>query len=130
MTEELFKFNLNVLLVDDQVLCLRIATIILKMMGCNVTIASGGMEALKIFHSSRCFDVIILDIQMPDVSGLQVLKEFQEVYSEIPPVVAFTSTSVLGNEWFFKKQGFDYYLSKPITLKAVLDAFLTLGLRS
>lgn len=67
----------TILFIDDDLIALSIAELMLKDLGYNVTIASGGKEGLQKLEQ-QTFDLIFLDLMMPDIYGLDVLKCIKE----------------------------------------------------
>lgn len=75
-TEELF-FDANVLIVEDNPLNQKVAKIMLQELGCTVEIADDGSKALKLFAAKQ-FDLIFMDIGLPDLDGLSVMRLIRE----------------------------------------------------
>ena len=80
----------TVLIVDDEPALRHTLTRVLQTAGCNVTAAASGAEALHLLVSGG-FDLIYLDIHLPDINGLDVLKEIHQRQPDVP-VILFTPT--------------------------------------
>lgn len=103
---------MNILLVEDSLITAEYTAFALRSIGCEVTIAFDGLEALEKLNQLKSkLDIIILDIEMPIVDGFSVLKKLKEKYNDQLPFVCAFSTLI--NEKNFKEHGFDHYLSKP-----------------
>jgi len=104
----------RVLLVDDNPVNLTLASELIRLWGHEVVAAGHGSEALELFTRQR-FDLIILDIQMPDIDGVSLLGMMRERDpGNRTPIVALTA-NVLNNEADrLLDLGFDYFLGKPI----------------
>ncbi len=114
--------QLEILLVEDVELNITVATAVLEKMGHRVTVARDGAEALQ-QAADHSFELILLDIQLPDMSGFEVAAHLRDRYGEdTPPLVALTANSVR-DQSEYHEQGMDAALSKPLSskrLKAVL----------
>ncbi len=114
----------QVLLVDDNQINLTLGGELIRLWGHQTTEAIHAQQALTLYRKNN-FDLIILDIQMPDIDGTDLLKLMREEKPEdSTPVVALTANIMQDEAERLLKLGFDYYLSKPIDeekLKAILD---------
>ncbi|SDL03643.1 PAS domain S-box-containing protein [Catalinimonas alkaloidigena] len=103
----------RVLLVDDNPINRKVASEILRKAGCDVVTASNGAEALATVGNDS-FELIFMDIQMPDMDGVTAMKKLREQHKQLPPIIAMTAYSMQGDEDKFIQSGMDDYLSKPI----------------
>ena len=104
----------RVLLVDDNQVNLKLASELIRLWGHHVTEAEHGSRALEIYRQQR-FDLIVLDIQMPDIDGVSLLQMMREHNPEDQtPVIALTANVLNDEADRLLELGFDYYLSKPI----------------
>ena len=121
--------NLNVkrkrvLLVDDNQVNLKLASELIRLWGHEVVEADHGSKAMELYQQQK-FDLIILDIQMPDIDGTSLLLMMREHDPEDDtPVVALTANILNHEAERLLDLGFDYYLSKPIdevSFRSLLD---------
>jgi len=108
--------TLNVLLVDDNVVNRQLGARLLEKQGHTVTVATGGREALQILEDAR-FDVVVMDVQMPDVDGLQAtttIRAAEEKTGAHLPIIAMTAHAMSGDRERCLQAGMDGYVSKPI----------------
>ncbi|MDH3535519.1 MAG: ATP-binding protein [Gammaproteobacteria bacterium] len=114
----------KVLLVDDNPVNLKLGSELIRLWGHQVTEAEHGAEALDIYRQ-REFDLIILDIQMPDIDGVSLLQMMRDHYPEDQtPIVALTANVLNDEADRLLELGFDYFLEKPIDeekFRALLD---------
>ena len=104
----------RVLLVDDNQVNLKLASELIHLWGHEVTEAEHGSQALDIYRAQD-FDLIILDIQMPDIDGVSLLQMMREHDpDDQTPVVALTANVLNDEADRLLELGFDYFLSKPI----------------
>src|SRR5499427_8970008 len=121
----------TVLIVEDNELNMKLFHDLLEAHGYQTVGTRNGIEALDLARKHRP-DLILMDIQLPEVSGLEVtkwLKEDPELKAS--PVVAFTAFAMKGDEERIRQGGCEAYLSKPISVSKFIDTirrFLGLGL--
>jgi two-component system sensor histidine kinase BarA len=117
----------TVLLVDDNQVNLKLAGELIRLWGHQVVEADHADEALELYKNQH-FDLIILDIQMPDIDGPTLLKMMREHEpGDTTPVVALTANILNQEAQRLLDLGFDYYLSKPIDeekFRSLLDGDL------
>lgn len=121
ISEEHFtKITPKVLLVDDNPVNQQVAIEILKKSGCEVIAASSGPEAIEKVKNNR-FDVVFMDIQMPEMNGVAATKHLKEMsIKNLPPIVAMTAYAMKEDEEKFIRQGLDDYIAKPIRAKKLI----------
>jgi signal transduction histidine kinase/CheY-like chemotaxis protein len=112
---------LRILLIEDNVVNQRLAARLLEKNGHTVQIASSGREALAALEHER-FELAIMDVQMPDIDGLNVTRIIRERESrgrrgsttDRLPIIAMTANAMSGDRERCLDAGMDGYLSKPI----------------
>ena len=108
----------RILIVDDELDLLKMLQSIFKRDGyANILIASSGKEALKIFQKDQP-DMVILDIMMPEMNGLMVLKKIRE--TSAIPVLMLTARGEADDKFSGFENGADDYLVKPFLPKELL----------
>ena len=110
---------LNGLLVEDIELNVVVARSVLEKPGSSVEVAMTGQEALTMFDPDE-FDLVLLDIQLPDMTGLDVARELRKKYigRDLPPLIALTA-NVLRDKKEYLDAGMDDVLSKPLAVPAL-----------
>jgi PAS domain S-box-containing protein len=106
----------QVLVVEDTRMNQLLIRRVLEKRGFQVRLASSGHEALKL-HAKQRFDVILMDIQMPDISGIEVtrlMREQEKGTGRATPIIAVTSNALKGDRERFLAAGLDGYVPKPI----------------
>ena len=111
----------TVLIVEDNELNMKLFNDLLEAKGHNIVQTSNGMEALDLAREHRP-DLILMDIQLPEVSGLEVTKWIKEddSISHIP-VIAVTAFAMKGDEERIRQGGCEAYISKPISVVSFLQ---------
>lgn len=106
--------GLNVLLVEDNELNMEIARFIIENEGAKVTCVTNGKEAVDIYKKSpEFFDIILMDIMMPEMDGLQAT-QFIRSFDQDIPIVAMTANAFTEDKIKAKKAGMNAHLSKPL----------------
>jgi two-component system cell cycle response regulator DivK len=111
----------KVLIVEDNELNMKLFHDLLDAQGYQTLQTREGLEALTIAREERP-DLILMDIQLPEISGLEVtkwLKEDEELCSI--PVVAVTAFAMKGDEERIRQGGCEAYISKPISVSGFLE---------
>lgn len=110
---------LNVLLVEDIELNVIVARSVLEKLGNSVDVAMTGKAALEMFKPGE-YDLVLLDIQLPDMTGLDISRELTKRYprEDLPPLVALTA-NVLKAKQEYLNAGMDDVLSKPLSVPAL-----------
>ena len=115
--------DMRVLVVDDTPINIKVFTALLKKNKVNIDSASSGFEGIKKAQKDK-YDVIFLDMMMPEMDGVETLKRMKEIVDFInkdTPVVALTADAVAGAKQTYLDKGFDDYLAKPIVPKQLED---------
>ena len=133
----LIHLNRHVLVVEDNRVNQEVICQMLRQLGCEVRMAASATEGLRAL-CEHSFDLVLMDIQMPGMDGIEALHWFRRggngrysfVTPVTAPVVAVTANALGGDEQRFLDLGFDDYLSKPFRqsqLLAMLTRNLTLS---
>jgi two-component system, cell cycle response regulator DivK len=117
----------KILIVEDNLLNMELILDLLELYGHNVTEAEDGIKALEHLAENK-FDIILLDMQLPKMDGLEVLERIKKnpATADIP-VIAVTAHAMKGSEEHFIEMGCVDYVSKPIDIhrfRALIDKYL------
>jgi PAS domain S-box-containing protein len=118
--QEAIYINKSVLVVEDNTVNQEVCSQMLRRLGCDVKVANSALEGLRRLGEAR-FDLILMDIQMPGMDGVEALSWFRRgsstrftfITPSDTPVIAVTANALEGDEQRFLDLGFDDYLSKP-----------------
>ena len=108
----------RILIVDDTPMNLQVIEGLLKRNEMMIDTAISGQECIKLFGENS-YDLVLLDQRMPNMDGVETLKELQRRYPEktaITPVLAITANALVGAREKMLKLGFADYLTKPLSL--------------
>jgi signal transduction histidine kinase/CheY-like chemotaxis protein/HPt (histidine-containing phosphotransfer) domain-containing protein len=118
--------SLQVLLVEDNRINQQVAVHTLERMGHTVTVANHGGEAISLLAASK-FDLILMDIQMPEMDGLtatRLIREQERATGAHIPIVAMTAHAMKGDRETCLEAGMDEYVTKPIHATRIQEAIL------
>ena len=128
--KEVPRFCANLLLVDDSPTNQMVATALLERVGCNVSVANSGFQALELIKQQE-FDLVLMDISMPQMDGLETTRRIRQLggqYSQLP-IVAMTAHAFAQDRMSCLNAGMNDYLSKPLQrsqLYEILQCWLPL----
>jgi len=119
------KFDLSVLVAEDNPINQKLIKITLEQMGIKVDLANNGLEAFNKYSlDPDKYDLIFMDIQMPVMDGIEATHEILdfEKDEEIKhtPIIALTANALKGDKEKFLSEGMDDYLTKPINKDALI----------
>jgi CheY-like chemotaxis protein len=115
---------LRVLLAEDNEVNQELAVQFLRIRGHRVQVARNGLEVLSALQTER-FDVILMDVQMPEMDGLRatgLIREQERITGEHIPIVAMTGHAMKGDRQRCLDAGMDGYISKPVRSRELFDA--------
>ena len=112
--------NANVLVAEDNSANQQVALGMLERIGCTVTLAANGLEALSIISRTR-FDAVFMDCNMPEMDGYEATRKIREIHGPVSkvPVIAMTANVQDGDREKCLEAGMDDYLSKPLKLERI-----------
>lgn len=118
---QLKDVNPYILIVDDNNINQLVASEILTKSGCRVDVAENGLVAIEKVKSNS-YDLIFMDIQMPQMDGITATKEIRKMQLEnLAPIIAMTAYSMKEDKEKFLIGGMDDYISKPIKSETLLS---------
>jgi CheY-like chemotaxis protein/HPt (histidine-containing phosphotransfer) domain-containing protein len=117
--------SLRVLVAEDHPINQRVVTRLLQHLGHRADVAVNGREAVEAVARGQ-FDVVLMDIQMPEVDGVSATREIvasrTAAGARLPRILAMTANAMPGDREACLAAGMDGYLAKPIELRALADA--------
>ncbi len=121
-TEGRPSLSLRILLAEDNLVNQRVAMNMLGKMGHRITLATNGLEALEQWRQGD-FDLIFMDVQMPEMTGLQAAMQIrrEEAAGARVPIVAMTASAMTEERDRCLAAGMDDFISKPVSYKVIED---------
>jgi len=116
------KHSARILLAEDNPVNQKLAKMVLTKAGYQVEVASNGQEAVeKYAKAPEAFDLIFMDIQMPQMDGMKATKAIREKGFDTIPIVAMTANAMKGDREKCLEAGMDDYITKPIKREFVFE---------
>jgi CheY-like chemotaxis protein len=113
------EMSLSILLVDDDAVNRKVTSLMLKKLGHQADIATNGIEAIDhLEHHS--YDIVFMDIQMPEMDGLQATKIIRQRWNNVPKIIVTTTLANCRDDCL--EAGADGFLTKPIGIENLRDA--------
>lgn len=109
----------TILIVEDEELNTIFLKQALRSLHANLKVALNGADALDLIRANTKIDLILMDIKMPVMDGVEATKRIKELNPNIP-IIAQTAFAMANEEYKFRKQGFDDYITKPIDIEVLL----------
>ena len=113
--------NKKVMIVDDNALNIKVAKRALKDFNLNIVESMSGQECLDKIQESNDYDLILMDIMMPNMSGETTLKELQKIDNFKTPVIALTADALTGAKEKYLSEGFIDYIPKPFSKEQIKE---------
>jgi signal transduction histidine kinase/CheY-like chemotaxis protein len=123
------SLSLKILLAEDNLVNQRVAMTMLGKMGHRVTLATNGQKALEQWRQSD-FDLILMDVQMPEMSGLEATTQIrrEEATGAHVPIIAMTASAMNEEQDRCLAAGMDNFISKPVSYSVIVQVIAaTLG---
>jgi len=114
-----------VLVVEDNEISYRLIHAVLSQVRTNIVRASNGKEAIEACLSEDHFDLVLMDMQMPEVDGLQATRRIKQIRPELP-IVATTANTFDENYIACKEAGCDGFLTKPLQFRKMFELMQSL----
>ncbi|MCJ7445857.1 MAG: ATP-binding protein [Methanotrichaceae archaeon] len=117
--------SLRILLAEDNYVNQRVLLKMLNKLGYHADIAANGLEVLRALECQR-YDVVLMDIQMPEMDGINAARIIRRRWPDSPKIIAITACAYDGDRERCIQAGMDNYITKPIQIKDLRSA-LDLG---
>ena len=116
------RLPMKILLADDHATNQKLGLMILERLGYRADVAGNGQEVLHALEQ-KVYDLVLMDIEMPDMDGLQATSEIRRQWGDQgPSIIAMTANAMRGDRDRYLAAGMNDYVSKPIQIKALVRA--------
>ena len=122
-TEDNSENGRLLLVVDDNKVNLKVASRMLEDFNFHIDTAHSGFEAIDKIENHKKYDLIFMDIMMPDMNGVETMQKLKAMDGFNTPIIALTADAMDGSREKYLAVGFNEYVSKPI-IKQVLQEVL------
>ncbi len=121
-------YPMQILLAEDNLINQKLAERILEVFGYTIDIAENGRQAIDMMLEKR-YDLILMDVMMPDVDGLEATRKIREALPETlqPVIIAVTANALKGDRELCLDAGMNDYISKPINTLELRDLLVMYG---
>ena len=111
----------KILVVDDVMFNIKLVHEAMDSLGYQTIEAHDGKQGIEVAEKESP-DLILMDIQMPKVNGIEAMKRIKEIslLSNVP-IIAYTAFAMRGDKERLLSEGFDAYLAKPVTVANIVD---------
>ena len=120
-------YPLHILIAEDNLINQKLAIRVLNKLGYSPEIANNGKEAVSMLQQNN-YDVILMDMLMPEMDGLEATRVIRALDGKQPQIVAMTANALPEDREACLKAGMDDYISKPIKLEVLVDILKKTGL--
>ena len=114
-------YPLKVLVAEDNPVNEKLFLSILRKLGYGASVARNGLEALH-HVQQEAFDVVFMDVQMPELDGLEATRQIRAMALSQPFIAAMTANAMQEDKEDCMRAGMDYYLSKPVRVHQIKEA--------
>jgi signal transduction histidine kinase/ligand-binding sensor domain-containing protein/DNA-binding response OmpR family regulator len=114
------KYPMNILIAEDNLINQKLAMHILTKMGYSADIAANGQEAVDAVMAKR-YELILMDIQMPEMDGLEATRYIRTNIEQQPVIIALTASVMAEDREICLNAGMDDYLGKPLKLTEIIS---------
>ena len=118
------QFPLKILIAEDDEMNQQMAIMLLKRLGYEADSAANGKEVLEVV-SEKKYDLILMDVQMPEMDGLEATRMIRLCLNEQPVIIAMTANAMDGDREACLKAGMEDYLSKPVNVDELMKTLET-----
>jgi signal transduction histidine kinase/CheY-like chemotaxis protein len=120
------RSSVTILLVEDNPANMRVTQALLETLGCHVTPARNGLEAVGTYREYR-FDLVLMDCQMPEMDGYEATRSIRQMegfQGRRTPIIALTAHAMEGSREASLASGMDDQITKPLTMAALTGKLL------
>lgn len=113
-------YPLQILVAEDNIINQKLILKVLDKLGYSPDLANDGEQVLEMMKN-KSYDMILMDVQMPNLDGIEATRLVREKYGQKPPIIAMTANALTEDKLNCFKAGMDAYLTKPISLVLLVD---------
>jgi len=111
-----FSPDLSILLAEDNTVNQKVTQKMLKKLGFRADVAANGVEVLQALER-QAYDIVLMDVQMPEMDGLEATKAIRQKCSDGPKIIAMTASALKGDREMCLDAGMDDYICKPVRIQ-------------
>ncbi len=115
------KFPMNILIAEDNLINQKLITKVIAKLGYTVNVVNNGIQVLELIDSER-FDIILMDVQMPELDGLETTRAIRKRDIKQPFIIAMTASAMTEDKQNCVEAGMNDFISKPISIVDLIAA--------
>ena len=112
--------QIKILVAEDNKINQVVIEKVLKRLGFESELAENGLEVLDKLNEAT-FDIILMDLQMPEMDGLEATHQIRKILKEQPVIIAMTANAMQSDREICLAAGMDDYLSKPVRVEKLME---------
>lgn len=112
-------FPLNIVVAEDNLINQKMILKVLEKLGYKAALAENGVKVIKMLEK-QFYDVILMDVQMPEMDGLEATRYIRQQYARQPVIIAMTANAMVEDREACMAAGMDNYISKPVKLETLI----------
>jgi signal transduction histidine kinase/CheY-like chemotaxis protein len=114
------KFPMNILIAEDNLINQKLITKVINKLGYTPQVVNNGNQVLEIL-ARDFFDIILMDVQMPELDGLETTRIIRKSELKQPYIIAMTASAMAEDKAACMDAGMNHFISKPISIQALVD---------
>ena len=114
-----------VLVVEDNMISFKLISAVLSQVKAKIVHATNGRQAIELCGGKNYFDLVLMDMQMPEINGLEATKKIKLIRPHLP-IIATTANTFDEDEMAFRNAGCDAFLTKPLQFRKLFEQMQTL----
>ena len=122
-------YPFSMLVAEDNLMNQKLIMRVLSKLGYQPHLANDGLEVLEMM-SQNSYDLVIMDVQMPNMDGIEATLSIRKLYGKSPLILAMTANALSEDKENYFKAGMDDYISKPFNLELLVDILKKLSAKT
>jgi len=111
---------LDILVAEDNLINQKMILKVLEKLGYNAALANNGVEAIRMLDK-QYYDLIFMDVQMPEMDGLECTRYIRKHYAKQPVIIAMTANAMVEDREVCLKAGMNNYIAKPVKMELLVS---------
>jgi CheY-like chemotaxis protein len=111
---------LDILVAEDNTINQKMILKVLEKLGYNAVVANNGREAIQMLDG-QFYDLILMDVQMPEMDGLECTRYIRDNYERQPVIIAMTANAMVEDKEECLKAGMNNYIAKPVKIDLLVE---------
>lgn len=114
------KFPMNILIAEDNLINQKLITKVINKLGYDPMVVNNGNQVLEAL-AAHAYDIILMDVQMPELDGLETTRIIRKSEHKQPYIIAMTASAMAEDKTAALEAGMNHFISKPISIQALVD---------